>query len=119
VESNRGRRSPISDLATLRTQAIPHAGADPKLPEDDLAPLLEKIAGARIVGLGEATHGDHESFAFKRRLIQAVVRRHGFNLVIFERGVAEMGAYDRYVTGATDALACCRPASPRIYGARA
>jgi erythromycin esterase len=88
----------------LRAVAIPLAGADPSLPEDDLAPLLERLAGARLIGLGEATHGDHESFAFKCRLIQALVRRGHCDVVIFERGVAEMDAYDRYVTGADDDL---------------
>jgi erythromycin esterase len=88
----------------LRAVAIPLAGADPALPEDDLAPLLERLAGARLIGLGEATHGDHESLAFKCRLIQALVRRGRCDVVIFERGVAEMDAYDRYVTGADDDL---------------
>jgi erythromycin esterase-like protein len=32
------------------------------------------------------------------------VRRHGFHLVIFERGVAEMDAYDRYITGQLPAV---------------
>lgn len=93
------------DIATqLRSAAIPLAGADPALPEDDLAPLLDRLAGARLVGLGEATHGDHESFAFKCRLIQALVRRGQCDVVIFERGVAEMETNDHYVAGQTSAL---------------
>src|SRR5687767_6734451 len=42
-------------LAALRATAIPLAGVDPALPSDDLAPLLERLGGARVVGLGEAT----------------------------------------------------------------
>lgn len=94
----------MDETAVLRSLAVPLAGADPALPEGDLAPLLARLASARLVGLGEATHGDHESFAFKRRLIQALVRRHACDIVIFERGVAEMDAYDRYVTGQTPTL---------------
>jgi len=94
----------VDPVAQLRAVAIPLAGADPTLPEDDLAPLLERLGDARLIGLGEATHGDHESFAFKRRLIQALVRRGCCDVVIFERNVAEMDVYDRYVTGATDAF---------------
>ncbi len=94
----------MDDFADLRGHAIPLAGAEPDLLEDDLAPLLERLTGARLVGMGEATHGDHESFAFKQRLIQALVRRGQCDVVIFERGVAEMDAYDHYVTGATDVL---------------
>jgi erythromycin esterase len=92
------------DLAALRAHAIPLAGAEPDLPEDDLGPLLERLAGAQLVGLGEATHGDHGSFAFKVRLIQALVRRGRCDVVVFERGVAEMDAFDRYVTGDAEDL---------------
>jgi erythromycin esterase len=94
----------MSDVETLCAQAMPLAGVDPTLPEDDLVPLLGRLAGARIIGLGEATHGDHESFQFKSRLIRALVRQHGLRLVLFEAGPAEMDPCDRYVTGASDAL---------------
>ncbi len=89
----------MDNIADLRAAAILLAGVDPTLPEDDLTPLLERLAEARLIGLGEATHGDHESFAFKRRLIQALVRRHACDVVIFERNAAEIDAYDRYVAG--------------------
>ncbi len=94
----------MDEAAQLRAAAIPLAGTEPDLPEGDLVPVLECLSGARLVGLGEATHGDHESFAFKQRLIRTLVREHGFTLVIVERGVAEMDAYDGYVTGRTDQL---------------
>jgi erythromycin esterase len=74
------------------------------LPDDDLAPLLERLAGARLVGLGEATHGDHESFRFRSRLVRILVRRRGLGAVLFEAGPAEMDPFDRYVTGAVAAL---------------
>jgi erythromycin esterase len=92
------------DAGILRSAAIPLIGPDPDLSEDDLIPVITRLSGARLAGLGEATHGDHESFQLKRRFIQALVRRSGFRLVVIERGVAEMDAYDRYVTGGTDAL---------------
>src|SRR5438093_5454663 len=92
------------DLAALRAHAIPLAGVDPARPDDDLAPLLDRLAGARLVGLGEATHGDHESFQFRSRLVQALVRHRSLGAVLFEAGPAEMDPFDRYVTGAADAL---------------
>src|SRR5919108_400684 len=94
----------MDDVAALRAHAIPLAGTDPELAEDDLAPLLERLAGARLVGLGEATHGDHESFQFKARLIRALVPQSAVRLVLFEAGPAEMDPLDRYVTGASDSL---------------
>lgn len=93
------------DVATpLGSVAIPLAGTERLLPEDDLAPLLERLVEARLIGLGEAPHGDHESFAFKHRLIQALVHRGRCNVVIFERNAAEMDDYDRFVTGVGEAL---------------
>jgi erythromycin esterase len=94
----------LKALAALRAEAVPLAGVGPGLSDDDLVPLLERLANARLVGLGEATHGDHESFQFKCRLIRALVRQRGFRLVLFECGPAEMDPYDRYVTGASDTL---------------
>jgi erythromycin esterase len=87
----------------LGTHAIPLAGVDPDLPDDDLAPLLAHLAGARLIGLGEATHGDHESFQFRSRLVQALVRHRGLRAVLFEAGPVEVDPWDDYVTGATDA----------------
>src|SRR5438105_15468732 len=99
-------------IGTLRAQAMPLAGLNPDLPDDGLAPLLERLAGARLVGLGEATHGDHESFAFKSRLIQALVRHSGVRLMLFEMGPAEMVPYDAFVTGASDTLDMGRELHP-------
>jgi erythromycin esterase-like protein len=96
----------VSDASTsaLRAHAVPLAGVDPALPDDDLVPLLERLAGARLVGLGEATHGDHESFQFRSRLVQTLVRRRGLGAVLFEAGPAEIDPFDRYVIGALDTL---------------
>jgi erythromycin esterase len=90
--------------SALETHAIPLAGVDPDLPDDDLAPLLDRLAGAQLIGLGEATHGDHESFQFRARLVRALVRHRGLGAVLFEAGPVEMDPWDDYVTGATDAL---------------
>ncbi len=44
----------------------------------DLASLRAIVGDARIVGLGEATHGSHEFFAFKRRALEYLVSELGF-----------------------------------------
>ena len=56
-------------LDWVSTAAIPIAGADPSLNYDDLTPLKDLIGSARIVGLGEATHGTSEFFRMKHRII--------------------------------------------------
>lgn len=44
---------------------------------DDLAALDAIVGDARIVGLGEATHGSHEMFAIENRLVEYLVARRG------------------------------------------
>ena len=57
----------------------------------DLAPLAAAIGSARVVFLGELTHGEGESFAAKARLVNFLHRRLGFNLLAFESGFYEVG----------------------------
>ena len=39
----------------------------------ELAPIVAKLAGARVIGLGEVTHGTHEDVAFKALLLRELV----------------------------------------------
>lgn len=37
------------------------------------------LGGAKVVGLGESTHGTHEFFVAKSEIIKSLVCEHGFN----------------------------------------
>jgi erythromycin esterase len=50
----------------------------------DLQPLAPLIAGATVVGLGEATHGSHEFFLLKHRLLEYLVTQQGFTTFAIE-----------------------------------
>lgn len=50
----------------------------------DFAPLLERIGDARIVMLGEASHGTHEYYHWRRRLSQKLLRDFGFSFIAVE-----------------------------------
>ncbi len=64
----------------------------------DFAPLSE-LAAARIIGLGEASHGAREFFEFKNRLIPYLVTEHGLQSVAFEGfEFGQAQDIDRYVT---------------------
>lgn len=54
----------------LRKQAIPLTTAEPGSGFDDLRPLKRMIGKARVVALGEPTHGSREVFQMKHRLLE-------------------------------------------------
>jgi erythromycin esterase len=48
---------------------------------EDLDPLLERIGGARIVLLGEASHGTHEYYTWRALLTRRLIAEQGFSFV--------------------------------------
>lgn len=76
-------------IAWLKANAIPLATAEPNSGLRDLEPLRATFANARIVSLGEATHGTREFFQLKHRLIEFCISELGFAVIGFE---AEYGA---------------------------
>ncbi len=66
---------------------------------DELTPLAASLADAQIVGVGEATHGDHEDQAFKSELIKALVQKNGVQVVILEMNHRVGVDLDAYVNG--------------------
>jgi erythromycin esterase len=73
----------------LKANALPLASAEPGTSFEDLEPLRPLIGDARIVSLGEATHGTREFFQLKHRMIEYCVSQLGFTMIGFE---AEHGA---------------------------
>ncbi len=69
----------------------------------DLEWLRDAVGEARLVALGEATHGTHEFFAMKLRLLQFLVRELGFTVFAIEASWAEANLVNRFVhTGEGD-----------------
>lgn len=66
-------------------------------PMDDLEPLGQAIGDARIVALGEATHGTSEFNLAKARVIEYLMTRKGFTVLAVEANWPEILAIDRYV----------------------
>jgi erythromycin esterase len=91
------------DLTWLRQNAVPLATTDPGGSYTDLAPLKEMVGSARIVGLGEQTHGTREFFRFKHRAVEYLVKEMGFNTFAIEAPWAEANRVNHYVhTGEGD-----------------
>jgi erythromycin esterase len=53
----------------------------------DLAPLRATLKGARVVMLGEQSHGDGTTFQAKARLVRFLHEQMGFNVIAFESGL--------------------------------
>jgi erythromycin esterase len=70
---------------------------------DDMKPIRDLVGPARIVALGEATHGTREFFQFKHRMLEFLVSQMGFNLFAIEASEPDAIAVDDYVlTGKGD-----------------
>jgi len=51
---------------------------------DDINRLLPILKNTKIVGLGEATHGTHDFFVYKHRLIKLLTTQADFKVIIIE-----------------------------------
>jgi protein-L-isoaspartate(D-aspartate) O-methyltransferase len=65
--------------------------------EVELEGLLARIGEARIVLLGEATHGTSEFYRMRARVTQALIQQKGFSLVAVEADWPDAGRIDHYV----------------------
>lgn len=90
---------PESVVAWLKGNVIPIPSATPTGSFADLEPLKELIGDARVVALGEATHGSREFFLMKHRLVRFLVQEMGFNVFAMEASMPESVRIDRYVNG--------------------
>jgi erythromycin esterase len=85
------------DITWLQQNAIPLATSEPGGSYADLAPLGQMVGSARIVALGEATHGTREFFRMRHRILEYLVREQGFNTFAIEAPWAEANRINHYV----------------------
>ena len=92
-------RAQESDEVTkwFASHAIPLKSVEDKESFEQLKPLKEVLRGVRIVGLGEETHGTHEFFQLKRRLIEYLVKEAGFTVFGMELSYAASLDINEYV----------------------
>ncbi len=87
----------VRHATPLRTVDATPVGAEPDL--SDLDAVGKIVGDARIVALGESTHGTSEFFRFKRRVFEYLVREHGFRLFAIEDQQLGMERVNTYVQG--------------------
>jgi erythromycin esterase-like protein len=94
LEAIMPRTAAASAAETLRAAAHPLTGS-----AGDYGPLLELIGDARIVLLGEASHGTHEFYRERARITQRLIEEHGFTLVAVEADWPDAYRVNRWVRG--------------------
>src|SRR5437868_2335974 len=78
----------------LRTPEAGHGFAD-------MQPLKKIIGNARIVSLGEATHGTREFFQLKHRMLEFLSKEMGFTIFSIEANMPEAYRLNDYVLNGT------------------
>ncbi len=80
-------------METLRAAAIPL----PALEDADFAAAFDRFADARVVLLGEASHGTSEFYRARAAITRRLIERHGFRIVAVEADWSDAAAIDRHV----------------------
>ncbi len=78
------------ELAVAAVPFVDYAG-------EHLEGLLERIGDARVVLLGEATHGTAEFYEMRAEITKALVQRKGFSIVSAEADWPDAARVDHYV----------------------
>lgn len=76
-----------------------HAAAEALPPIDDptFADAFDRFGSARVVLLGEASHGTSEFYRARAAITRRLIERHGFSIVAVEADWPDAAAVDRYV----------------------
>jgi erythromycin esterase len=78
-------------ISTIRQHAY-------NLPDmNALTPLWDRIGDARIVMLGEASHGTHEYYTWRTYITQQLIQQKGFNFIAVEGDWPDCYLLNRYV----------------------
>jgi protein-L-isoaspartate(D-aspartate) O-methyltransferase len=71
----------------------------PDLDDPAFGQLFDRFGDARVVLLGEASHGTSEFYRARAAITKRLIEEHGFNIVAVEADWPDAAAIDRYVRG--------------------
>lgn len=75
----------------------------------DLEFLVDVIGSAKVVQLGEASHGVGNGFAAKARLVRFLHQRMGFDVLVWEEGIYDVRLIQAGLRGPADILSVTQP----------
>ncbi|HET6156815.1 MAG TPA: erythromycin esterase family protein [Dongiaceae bacterium] len=81
------------------TRAVQHSAETLPTPEraEDFGVQFDRFGDARLVLLGEATHGTSEFYRARAAITRRLIQRHGFTVVAVEADWPDAARIDRYV----------------------
>ncbi len=71
----------------------------PAISDPDFASFVDRYAEARVVLLGEASHGTDEFYRARTAITERLVREHGFTIVAVEADWPDAARIDTYIRG--------------------
>jgi erythromycin esterase len=93
------RRHAARQKSWLAEHAHPLATTEAIRDVSDLAPLRDIVGDASVVALADGTHGTHEYFTTKLRVIQFLVNEMHFDTLALEGTFSQMERVNAYVQG--------------------
>ena len=90
-----GRKASASQ--TLPDLILSHSEPFDSLEDANLDALIERLGDARVVLLGESTHGTSEFYRFRAAISRRLIEEKGFNIVAVEADWPDAAQIDRYV----------------------
>lgn len=85
----------------IKSAAIPLESVEAGHGFDDLQPVRKIVGDARVVSLGESTHGTREHFQMKHRMLEFLVSEMGFTVFAIEASLPDCIPINDYVLHGT------------------
>ena len=100
-EAGKATTESLAVTEWVKGAAIRLTGTDPTGDLQDMEALGAVIGDARIVAMGEETHGTREFFQLKHRMLEYLVEKKGFTIFAMEADWPESLSINEYVVNGT------------------
>jgi len=89
----------MADILTRQLPELIRSSAEPlpDIDDDSFGAVFDRYGDARVVCLGEASHGTSEFYRARAQISKRLIAHHGFNIVAVEADWPDAGTIDRYV----------------------
>lgn len=101
-EAAAGRAAPIGETDAPGDPAAMiarHAEPLPDIDDPAFGALFDRIKDARVVAIGEATHGTSEFYRARAAITRRLIEEHGFTIIAVEADWPDAAGIDRHVRG--------------------